>query len=102
MQWLEQPLVQTVPGSRLSVMEAFEESPLPRCLPRRAVRTWKTGHFSFALESFRPSGVWVLPVEYVVLDFSGRVRCLAHQWIHVLREALDEFHHFLRCGELES
>ena len=32
----------------------------------------------------------------------GRVRCLFQQWIHVLREALDEFQHFLRCGELES
>ena len=30
------------------------------------------------------SGVWVLPVEYVV--FSGRVRCLVQQWIHHLRE----------------
>ena len=47
------------------------------------------------------SGVWVLPVEYSVLDFSGRVRCLVQQWTHVLREALDEFQHFLRCGELE-
>ena len=33
---------------------------------------------------------------------SGRVRYLVQQWIHVLREALDEFQHFLRCGELES
>ena len=54
--------------------------------------------FAFAL-SFSPSGVWV---DYVVFDFSGRVRCLVQQWIHVLREALDEFQHFLRCGELES
>ena len=52
-------------------MEAFEESPLPRCLPRRAVRTWKTGHFSFALESFRPSGVWVLPVGVRRIGFFG-------------------------------
>ena len=36
------------------------------------------------------------------MDFSGRVRYLVQQWIHVLREALDEFLHFLRCGELES
>ena len=32
--------------------------------------------FAFALVSFSPSGAWVLPVEYVVLYFSGRVRCL--------------------------
>ena len=35
-------------------------------------------------------------------SYSGRVRCLVQQWIHVLWEALDEFQHFLRCGELES
>ena len=34
--------------------------------------------------------------------FRGRVHCLVQQWIHVLREALVEFQHFLRCGELES
>ena len=64
-----QPLVQAVRGSRLSVMEAF---PLLRCLPRRAVRTWKSGLFAFALVC---SGVWVLPVEYSVLDFSGDPAC---------------------------
>ena len=58
--------------------------------------------FAFALVSFSPAGVWVLPVEYVVFDFSGRVRCLVPQWIQELREAFDEFQHFLRCGELES
>ena len=40
--------------------------------------------FAFALVSFSPSGV----------------RCLVQQW-YILREALDEFQHFLRCGELE-
>ena len=64
----------------------------------RVVRTWKSG-LAFALVSFSPSGVCVLPVEYVS---SGRVRCLVQQWIHVLWEVLDEFQHFLRCGELES
>ena len=49
--------------------------------------------------SFSPSGVWVLLVEYVVFR---RVRCLVQQWMHVLWEALDEFPHFLSCGELES
>ena len=57
---------------------------------------------TFALVSFNPSGVWVLPVEYVVFDFSGRVRCLVQQRTHVPREALGEFLHFLRCGELKS
>ena len=48
----------------------LEELPLLRCLLCRAVRTWKSGHRSFALVSFsRCSGVWVLPVEYVVLFF---------------------------------
>ena len=33
---------------------------------------------------------------------SGRVRCLVQLWMHVLREALDEFQYFLRCVEVES
>ena len=42
---------------------------------------------TFALVSFSPcSGVWVLPVEYSVLDISGDPACyLVQQWIHVLR-----------------
>ena len=42
-QWLERPLVQTVPGGACQSWRLLEESPLPRCLPRRAVRTWKSG-----------------------------------------------------------
>ena len=51
----------------------LEEFPLLRCL---LVALFALGnlYFAFALVSFSPSGVWVLPVEYVVLDFSGRVR----------------------------
>ena len=52
-----------------------EEFPLlRRCA--RAVRIWKSGHFSFALVSFSPRvGVWVLPVENSVLDISGDPAC---------------------------
>ena len=28
--------------------------------------------------------------------------CCTWKWIHVPREALDEFQYFLRCGEIES
>ena len=35
-------------------------------------------------------------------SYSGCVRCLVQQWKHVLRQALGEFQHFLRCAELES
>ena len=50
---------------------------------------------SFALVSFSPcTGVWVRPVEYSVLDFSGGPACyLVQQWIHVVREALEDFVH---------
>ena len=101
-QWLEQPLVQTLRGFRLSVIEAFRRDSLFHVAFLVAPFALGNLDFAFALVSFSPSGVWVFPVEYVVLDFSGRVRCLVQRWIRVLREALDEFQHFLRCGELES
>ena len=70
----------------------LEEFPLLRCLPRRAVRPWKFGlclcHRFF--QSF-----WCMGVACGVRRIgSGRVRCLVQQWIHVLREAFDEFQHF--------
>ena len=40
---LEQLLVQTVRGSRLSVMEAFGRISSSTLPPRRAIRTWKFG-----------------------------------------------------------
>ena len=93
-------VVQTVLGSRWSVMVPFGRISWSSC---RLVALFALGNLTstFALVSF---SLWVcvLPVEYVVLDFSGRVRCLVQQWIHVLREALGEFQYFLRCGELES
>ena len=78
MQWLEQPMVQAVRGC-LSVVEAFAIFSSSTCLLRRDVRTWKTG------PSLSPSflsayyGVWVLPVEYSVLDFFGR-SCAHPTW----------------------
>ena len=86
-QCFEQPLVQTVLG-RLSVMDAFGRISSSTCLCR-AVRTWNSG-LRLRPRIFQSFGVWVLPVEYAV--FSGRVRCLVPQWIHVLREAFGEFH----------
>ena len=68
-QWLEQPLVQAVHGFSHGGLEEF---PLLRCLPCRAVRTWKTGHFYFALVSF--SLFWRLGVACGVqcIGFFGR------------------------------
>ena len=56
----------------------MEEFPVLRCC---VVALFALGNldFAFALVSFSPSGVWVLPLEYVVL-VSGRVRCLVQQW----------------------
>ena len=55
---------------------------------------------TFALVSFSPcSGVWVSLVEYSVLDFSrDPASYLVRQWIHVLREALDEFSLFFHVA----
>ena len=96
-----QPLVPSVPGSRLSVMEAFESFSFFTCRSRRADCTWKSGLLYLCPRFLQSLWVWVLPVEHV-FDFSGRERCLVQQWIHMLREALGEFQYFLRCGELES
>ena len=82
----------------LSVMEALGRIS-SSTLPLVALFALGNLDFAFALVSFSPSGVGVLPVEYVV--FSGRVRCLVQQWIHFPRDWTN-FTHFLRCGELES
>ena len=60
------------PVSHGDSLEGFR---LLRCLPRRAVRTWKTWRFSFALVSL--SSLWrmVLPVEFSVLVFLGDPAC---------------------------
>ena len=63
-QWLEQPLVQTVPGSRLSVMEAsgrISSSALLASSRWSHLEIW-----TLPSPSYLPSGVWVLPVEYAV------------------------------------
>ena len=76
-QWLEQPLVQTVPWAACQSWRLLEEFPLLRCLPCRVVRTWKTGHFYFAL-----SCIFQLILAFgcclwctVVLDLSGDPAC---------------------------
>ena len=71
----------------------LEEFTLLRCLPCRAVRTWETGHFSFALVSF--SLFWRLGVacEYSVLKFSGDPH-LVRQSLLVLRGLWRNLHIF--------
>ena len=50
------------------------------------------------------SGVWVLPVEYSVLDFSEDPACtsLGSTVKTCSSRAVEEFTYLLRCGELES
>ena len=78
----------------------MEELPIQRC---RGVALFALGNqdFAFALVYFSP---WCMGVACGVrrIGFSGCVRCLVQQWIHVLQESLDEFQHFLRSFELES
>ena len=60
----------------VSLRKLLDEFPHPRRVAARAVRTWKTGLVYLCLVSFSPcSGVWVLPVEYSALDFSGDPAC---------------------------
>ena len=62
-----------------------------RRVAARAVRTWKSGLLDLLPRMFQ-SLLWCLGVACGVLDFSGDLACsLVRQWIHVLREALDEF-----------
>ena len=72
---------------------ALEEFPPLRRLAR-AVRTWKAGHFSFALVSFSLGLVFrCCPWSTAFWIFREILHAhhLVRQWIHVLREALDEF-----------
>ena len=57
----------------------LEEFPLLRCLPRRAVRTWKTGHFAFVFVFF--SLFWRMGVACGVqrIGFFGR-SCVHFTW----------------------
>ena len=87
-------------GAACQSWRLMEEFPLPRC---RVVALFALGNLdsAFALVSSSP---WCMGVACGVrrIGFSGCVRSLVQQWIHVLQEALDEFQHFVRCGELES
>ena len=83
---------------------AFEGFPLLRRFAR-AVRTWKAGHFSFALVSFSPGPVFgccLWSTAFWIFWKILRACHLVRQWIHVLRRLWTNFSHFLRCGELES
>ena len=68
----------------LFVLEKLDTSPLPSYLAAY-------------------SGVWVLPMEYSVLDFSGDPACtsLGSTVDTCSSRALEEFTYFQRCGELE-
>ena len=102
-QWLEQPLVQAVHGCRLSAMEAFGRTSSSTCLPCRVVRTWNLDTSPLPLYLSAYSGVWVLPVEYSVLDFSGdpASTSLGSTVDTCHSMALEEFTYFQCCGELE-
>ena len=72
--------------------------------PCRVVRTWKTGHFHFALVSF--SLFWRLYVACGVqrIGFFGG-SCVHLTWFdsgHMFFEGLGRIYNFQRCGELES
>ena len=75
-QWLEQPLVQAVRGCRLSAMEAFWKNFFfyVACLAALfALGKLDTSPLHSCFSAY--SGVWVSPVEYSVLDFSGDPAC---------------------------
>ena len=90
---MEQPLVQVVRGCcALSACASFWMNFLVSVELLLALFAHGKLLFStFALVSFSPcSGVWVLPMEYSVLDFSEDPACyMVQQWIHVLQEALE-------------
>ena len=75
-QWLEQPLLQTVPGAACQSWRLLEEFPLLSCLPCRAIRTWKSG---LRLRPRIFESFWCLGVACGVVLVSGRVRCLGHK-----------------------
>ena len=77
-----------------SVMEAFGRISCSTCL---FVALFALGNldFAFALVSSSPS---VFGCCLWSTSYSGRVRCLVPQWIHVLLEALNEFHICSSCG----
>ena len=66
-------------GAACQSWRLLEEFPLQRCLLCRAVRTWKSGHFSFALVSF--SLFWCMGVACGVqrIGYFGR-SCVHCTW----------------------
>ena len=95
-QWLGAAAGADSAGCCQSVMESFGRISSSTCL---FVALFALGNldFAFALVSFSPSvfGCCLCSTSY----FSGRVRCLVPQWIHVLLEAMDKFHIFSTCGD---
>ena len=74
-QWLEQLLVQGGHGCRLSAMEAWKNILFYVAFLAAlfALGKMDTSTLPSFLSAY--SGVWVLPVEYSVLDFSGDPSC---------------------------
>ena len=104
-QWLEQPLVQAVRGCRLSVMEAFgriSSSTLPALSRCSHLEIWTLLLCPRIFQLVLVYGCRLWSTAYWIFREILRALHLVRQWIHVLREALEEFTHFLRCGELES
>ena len=68
-------------GAACQSWRLLEEFPLLRCLFRRAVRTWNSGHFAFALVSFSPcSGFGLRESDFEVtchMQISSRTHCIA-------------------------
>ena len=90
-------------GAACESWRLLENFPLLRCLLCRVVRTWKSGHFSFALvcQLVVACGCCLWSTAYWISREILRAPHLVQQCIHVLREALEEITYFLRCGELE-
>ena len=98
--------MQAVRGCRLSAVEADRKTSLfhVACfIARFALGNLDTS--LFALVSSSPCscmGVACGAQRIGLFREILRALLLVRQWIHALREALYEFTHFLRCGELES
>ena len=91
-------------GAACQPWRLSEEFPLPRACLAALFALGKTDTPTLPLYLSAYSGVWVLPVEYSVLDFSGHPACtsLGSTVDTCSSRALEEFTYFLRCRELES
>ena len=90
-------------GAACQSWRLMEEFPLLRCLPRRGVRSLKSGHFYFCLRIFQ-SLFWCMGVACGVqrIGCFGTRALLGSTVDTCSSKALEEFTYFLRCSELES